>query len=122
MLFDRAAHDAVVLVEQVGPDQGDAPTPCTEWDVHALVEHMGGGTQYLATALGVTAPAAGTDAESYGKAVAVFTDALAVPGALERRCMSPAGFEWSVAEATAGTAMDQLVHTWDLAVAIGADR
>ena len=36
--------------------------------------------------------------------------------------MSPAGFEWSVAEATAGTAMDQLVHTWDLAVAIGADR
>ena len=36
--------------------------------------------------------------------------------------MSPAGFEWSVAEATAGTAMDQLVHTWDLAVAIDADR
>jgi uncharacterized protein (TIGR03086 family) len=36
--------------------------------------------------------------------------------------MSPAGFEWSVAEAAAGTAMDQLIHTWDLAVAIGADR
>ena len=36
--------------------------------------------------------------------------------------MSPAGFEWSVAEATAGTAMDQLIHTWDLAVAIGGDR
>ena len=26
------------------------------------------------------------------------------------------------AAAVAGTAMDQLVHTWDLAVAIGADR
>ena len=36
--------------------------------------------------------------------------------------MSPAGFEWSIAEASAGTAMDQLVHTWDLAVAIGGDR
>jgi uncharacterized protein (TIGR03086 family) len=36
--------------------------------------------------------------------------------------MSPAGFEWSIGEALAGTAMDQLVHTWDLAVAIGADR
>jgi uncharacterized protein (TIGR03086 family) len=34
----------------------------------------------------------------------------------------PAGFEWSISEATAGTAMDQLVHTWDLAVAIGGDR
>ena len=32
--------------------------------------------------------------------------------------MSPAGFEWSLTEAVAGTAMDQLVHTWDLAVAI----
>jgi uncharacterized protein (TIGR03086 family) len=36
--------------------------------------------------------------------------------------MSPAGFEWSVAEAAAGTAMDQLIHTWDLAVAVDADR
>jgi hypothetical protein len=36
--------------------------------------------------------------------------------------MSPAGFDWSVADATAGTAMDQLIHTWDLAVAIGGDR
>lgn len=33
--------------------------------------------------------------------------------------MSPAGFEWSIGEAAAGTAMDQLVHTWDLAVAMG---
>ncbi|MEZ5256797.1 MAG: hypothetical protein R2705_07870 [Ilumatobacteraceae bacterium] len=48
---------------------------------------------------------------------------LAEPGALERRCSSPMGFfEWSVAEAAAGTAMDQLIHTWDLAVALGADR
>ena len=36
--------------------------------------------------------------------------------------MSPAGFEWSIGEAVAGTAMDQLVHTWDLAVAIDGDR
>lgn len=27
-----------------------------------------------------------------------------------------------MAEAAAGTAMDQLIHTWDLAVALGADR
>ena len=46
----------------------------------------------------------------------------AARGALQQRCISPAGFEWSVAEAAAGTAMDQLIHTWDLAVAIGEDR
>jgi hypothetical protein len=45
-----------------------------------------------------------------------------VPGALDRRCVSPAGFEWSVGDAAAGTAMDQLIHTWDLAVALDADR
>jgi uncharacterized protein (TIGR03086 family) len=35
--------------------------------------------------------------------------------------MSPLGFEWSVGEAAAGTFMDQLVHTWDLATATGQD-
>jgi uncharacterized protein (TIGR03086 family) len=35
--------------------------------------------------------------------------------------MSPLGFEWTVGEATAGTFMDNLVHTWDLAVATGQD-
>ena len=36
--------------------------------------------------------------------------ALRVPGALDRRGPSPAGFEWSAAEAAAGTAMDQLIR------------
>jgi uncharacterized protein (TIGR03086 family) len=37
------------------------------------------------------------------------------------RCVSPLGFEWSVAEAKAGTFMDQLIHSWDLATATGQD-
>lgn len=39
--------------------------------------------------------------------------------ALERTSTSPLGTEWSGAEATAGTSMDLLVHTWDLATATG---
>lgn len=35
--------------------------------------------------------------------------------------MSPLGFEWSVGHAVAGTFMDALIHTWDLATAIGQD-
>jgi uncharacterized protein (TIGR03086 family) len=117
ILFERAATDASVMVERVHPDQRHAPTPCSEWDVDALVEHMAGGTSYLQVALGVDVDGDG----DYRAAVARCVEALRVPDSLERRCMSPAGFEWSVAEATAGTAMDQLVHTWDLAVAIGGD-
>jgi len=120
VLFERAATDAVAMVDHVRADQRSAPTPCSEWDVDALVTHMAGGTSYLLTALG--AESNGARAASYREAVTRCVKALREPGALERRCMSPAGFEWSVAEATAGTAMDQLVHTWDLAVAIGADR
>jgi uncharacterized protein (TIGR03086 family) len=95
-------------------------TPCSEWDVAALLEHMAGGPLYLLGALGAD------DVESgHWPDPAVIEAVLArlgEPGALERRCMSPAGFEWWIAEATAGTAMDQLIHTWDLAVALGTDR
>ena len=80
---------------------------------------MRGGPAYLLGALHAEAPTAST---SYGEMITVSVETLRVPGALDRRCMSPAGFEWTVGEATAGTAMDQLVHTWDLAVATGQDR
>lgn len=121
-LFERAAVDAVTMAGRVGTGQRQAATPCADWDVEALVEHMVGGTRYLLGALGIEAGPVAADAASYGRAVARCVEALHAPGAVDGRCMSPAGFEWSIGEAVAGTAMDQLVHTWDLAVAIGADR
>lgn len=120
-MFERAAGSAATRIAAVQPAERTAPTPCAEWDVDALLEHMAGGPVYLLAALGQPAPVI-TDPASYREAVAACTAALREPGALDRRCQSPAGFEWSVAEATAGTAMDQLIHTWDLAVATGADR
>jgi uncharacterized protein (TIGR03086 family) len=117
-LFERAAGGAVAMADGLRPDQMALPTPCTEWDVAALLAHMQGGPGYLLGALGADS---GPD-DRYEVAVERCAQALRRPGALECTCMSPAGFEWSVAEATAGTAMDQLVHTWDLAVAIGGDR
>jgi uncharacterized protein (TIGR03086 family) len=122
VLFERSASNAASLVGQVQAEQRRAPTPCSDWDVEALLTHMVGGTGYLLGALGIDGGAVATDEASYRNAVARCVEAAREPGALERRCMSPAGFEWSIGEAAAGTAMDQLVHTWDLAVAIGADR
>lgn len=120
VVFERAASRAAELARTVDDDQMSLPTPCTEWDVAALLDHMAGGMAYLHGALG----SEGTEAAAWPDeaAVAACVDALRRPGALELRCTSPAGFEWSVGEAAAGTAMDQLVHTWDLAVAIDADR
>ena len=121
-LFERAATNAAAMTERVGSDQRHAPTLCSEWDVTELMDHMVGGTVYLLTALGRDAVAASTVTGAYRAQGARCVDALREPGALELRCMSPAGFEWAGGEAAVGTAMDQLVHTWDLAVAIGGDR
>src|SRR5262245_935576 len=122
VLFEGAAADAVSMVELVRPEHRSAPTPCSEWNVDALVTHMMGGTVYLREALGLDSQGRDAGDGDYREAVSQCVAALRVQGALERRCMSPAGFEWSVSDATAGTAMDQLVHTWDLAVAIDGDR
>jgi uncharacterized protein (TIGR03086 family) len=119
-LYERAATHAAGVARHVTDVQRGLPTPCSEWDVAGLLEHMGGGAAYLLDALGANvSPAASWPEES---AVKACVSALREPGALERRCMSPAGFEWSAAEAAAGTAMDQLIHTWDLAVAIDGAR
>jgi uncharacterized protein (TIGR03086 family) len=118
-MYERAASSAAAMARQVGDDQRNLSTPCTAWDVSALLEHMSVGAGYLMQASG--APRDGAlwpDPVAVAECVAV----LRRPGALERTCMSPAGFEWSLADATAGTAMDQLIHTWDLAVAIDGDR
>lgn len=119
-MFERAAATASALARSVGADQRGLATPCSEWDVAALLEHMAGGAVYMAAALGADDRAVRTWPDA--AAVEAVSAWLAEPGALDRRCISPAGFEWSVAEAAAGTAMDQLIHTWDLAVALGADR
>jgi uncharacterized protein (TIGR03086 family) len=118
-MYERAAFTAADMARQVTSEQQHLPTPCSEWDVAALLDHMAGGTVYLLHAVGV-----GGDGSPWPHATAVneCLEVLRRPGALEQKCASPAGFEWSVAEATAGTAMDQSIHTWDLAVAIGGDR
>lgn len=124
MLFERAAARAAQALAGVRPEQLHGPTPCSEWSVQQLVEHMVGSTDYLLGAAGEVVAGRSEPATvvDYRSGVAQVLDVLARPGVLERRCRSPLGFEWSVADATAGTFMDNLVHTWDLATATGQDR
>jgi hypothetical protein len=42
----RAATTAAQMAKTVRPERS-AATPCSEWDVAALLEHMAGGTSYL---------------------------------------------------------------------------
>lgn len=126
-LYRRASDRAVAVARGVRADQLELPTPCAEWSVQDLLDHLAGGTSYLASALGADAardgdaPRSGATAEDFAAGVDACLQRLADPAALAHRSPSPLGVEWSGGEATAGTFMDVLVHTWDLARATGQD-
>jgi uncharacterized protein (TIGR03086 family) len=122
-LFARATEDAGVVIAAVDADQLGRPTPCAEWTVQVLIDHMVGSTRYLLEATGsaLPVPSGRSTAAAYRLGRTAALKALAVPGALDQTCASPLGFDWTVAQATMGAFMDTLVHTWDLAVAIGHD-
>jgi uncharacterized protein (TIGR03086 family) len=123
-LYRAATDRAIAVVAAVRPDQLHSPTPCTEWTVQQLIDHLAGGTEYLLSAVHRREPAPRTHATGadYQRGVANVLSALELPGAMEQTCISPLGFEWSVAQAVAGTFMDVLIHTWDLAHATGQDE
>ena len=110
----------------------DRPTPCTEWDVRALVSHtIGAMEMYAAFADGGPAPdfetmMSGRDVlagDPHGAVLASCARsqrAWSQPGVLQRELATPWGpmsGERVVSQSTFST----LVHGWDLAVALGLD-
>jgi uncharacterized protein (TIGR03086 family) len=118
-LFSRATAHGCEVMAGLSADHLAASTPCTEWSVQDLIDHMVGSTEYLLAALEGREPVAvtGGTAGDYEAGRALALAGLADPGALHRTCRSPLGFDWTVEQATAGTFMDNLIHTWDLATA-----
>ena len=123
MLFEQATARAATVMAGVSADQLHEPTPCADWDVQQLIDHMVGGTDYLLAALAGEAPSerSGRTVDDYKLGLAQLRIGLRAQGGLDQTCMSPLGFEWPVAHAVAGTFMDALIHTWDLATATGQD-
>lgn len=122
-LFARATEDAAAVMAAVDDHALSGPTPCTDWTVQELMDHLAGSTRYLVEGAGSVwpPPTAPVTAAGYRAGRAAELAALAEPGALERTCVSPLGFKWAVTQATMGAFMDTLIHTWDLAVATGHD-
>jgi uncharacterized protein (TIGR03086 family) len=123
-LYRVAADRAIALVEAVRPDQLGSPTPCTEWTVQQLIEHLVGGTEYLLSAAQGSRANAECERDycRFPARCRARAGSAEVPGATERTCVSPLGIEWAVSQAVAGTFMDVLIHTWDLAHATGQDE
>jgi uncharacterized protein (TIGR03086 family) len=116
----RRNHDRVAAVD---PARLGDPTPCTDWDVRALIGHLIGGYQMFAVGLGHPAPPGTTPDDTAGVHRATGEAAIvafAAPGALDRTVTLPVGdVPGHVALALALT--DAVVHGWDLATATGQD-
>ncbi|WP_406090789.1 TIGR03086 family metal-binding protein [Streptomyces sp. NBC_01013] len=131
--LDRAAVlESVRVVEQAGPGDWDRPTPCDRWTLRLLVEHMG--TQHLGFAAAARGEgsepaaweprAAGNDPVEWYRWVAhALLDAFAQPGVLERRFALPeidAKARFPATTAIGFHFIDYVVHSWDVAAALGS--
>jgi uncharacterized protein (TIGR03086 family) len=123
--FDRAAAAADSAIAGVGPDQWDAPTPCTEWNLRQLLNHLVGGTKaFLSMQTGGapvdrTADHVGDDPlASFRAAVAELRAAFGEDGALEKTVNTPFG-EGPAAILVNMRVNEMMVHGWDVAKASG---
>jgi uncharacterized protein (TIGR03086 family) len=129
--MQRVVAEANRVVGGITPDQLDQPTPCSDWDVRALLNHVTGGSDMFAEGVSQGALSderagelLGTDrlGDDYQGAFAAATqralEAFEAPGAAEKMVTLPFG------TMPAGVALniaifDVAVHTWDLAKATG---
>ena len=119
----------------VAQSQAADPTPCSEWDVRALLNHLIGVLEFTSGCIVGSPPdirpneadssrVGETDvtvlAQSYREEVARLLELCRQPGALERIAATPFG-DMPIGQILMGTLLDQFVHGWDLAKATGQD-
>ena len=110
-------------IAAVGPGDWASPTCCDGWNVSELVDHVIGAQRMVPKALGSTGDidADGEDRLQVWRTVRAAADgALSAPGALDEVITLPFG-EMPARDGLGFPLGDLLVHTWDLARAIGAD-
>lgn len=128
--YDRALDDATALVAAASDADLHAPTPCTGWDLAALLRHMVGQNDGFAAA--VTAGDAPVDAyegptittasltPAWSASVARLRAAFATPtvGGVH---LADLGVTVPVEVALRMQLLDTVVHAWDVARSIGRD-
>jgi len=130
--LQQAVEGFADRVQRVRDAQWTAATPCAEWDVRALVNHVAGELRWIPPLLeGKTIADVGDELSgdllgedpmsSWAAAARKATGAALEPGAVDRTVHlsygdRPAGAYLSE------VAGDIVVHTWDLARAVGSDE
>jgi uncharacterized protein (TIGR03083 family) len=93
------------------------PTPCSEWDVRALVDHAVGSQVAFGSMLGLAV----NDPEWIGVRPGM-ADLLATPDAVVGSVAVPGLGDMTKGQILDICTYDLLIHTWDLSRAIGANE
>ena len=128
-LHERALANTRGFVVGLGSPEWDTPTPCEEWNLRELLNHVVAGNWWAARlASGATIAAVGTELDgdqlgedplaSYDRSATAAIAAFGAPGALDAPCAVSYGpVPGSI---YAGHRfLDVLIHGWDIAVATG---
>ena len=126
-LLERALDQTQAIIAQVRVDQAGAPTPCSDWNVRQLVNHVVHDVQqFTAMAHGERFQQRDADVTcddwlgAYRTAANDLRTAWSEPGALERTVKLPFGempATWQVGQQFT----DLAVHAWDVARAAGLE-
>jgi uncharacterized protein (TIGR03086 family) len=122
-VWRRVADGFSDRLSAVQPEDWSKSTCCDGWDVAALVDHAIGAQRMVPKALGAAGDidAMGEDPVQVWKTVRTAADAaLSAPGALDQTVKLPFG-EMRAQDGFGFPFGDLLIHTWDLARAVGAD-
>jgi uncharacterized protein (TIGR03086 family) len=121
--YEEAAAGFTDRLAAVTDDQWSNPTPCTDWDVCQLVDHVITIQRQIPDSLDVPVDdEGGGDRRATWRAVrAAAVTALRQPGVMERTITGIRG-EMPVEMALLPRLSDLTVHTWDLARATGGDE
>ena len=131
-LHQRASREFGERVRLIGGDQWSVPTPCTDWDVRALVNHLAYENLWTVPLMeGRTVEEVGDRFEgdvlgedpmgTYDSAAARAIAAVHEDGAMERTVHLSFG-DFPGGEYGMQLFADHLVHAWDLARALGVDE
>jgi uncharacterized protein (TIGR03086 family) len=122
--YETAASGFASVLAQC-PDDLSMPSPCEGWTAQDVVDHVTGGPPYYAKAWGGQAPEVDATADRAARYTAehrALAEVCRRPGVLDQMVDSPLGGGEIPAGIMFGIlTADTLIHTWDLARAIGVD-
>jgi len=130
-LHARVLRQSVDIVDGIGDDQWDRPTPCAQWTVRELVEHMILENRGFAAAAGgeTSDRRVWTDRQfvddrraDYRASADRVVEAFGAPGVLDGEFWLPLinpAVRLPARQAVSFHLLDYVVHGWDVAASIG---